>query len=770
MSDLKPRSYPNEPLDSSENDLCRRATAAASCYNALMHRRTTTIALAVILIPSAFFAWGRDGHHILGNIADTAAAPTQSMRSALEAPPAFHREQPDDPPGQAAKDNLDARSPVARAQRGPFDSIQVNVDEFGNNIVGDAANEPSIAIDPTDPDKIAIGWRQFDTIDSNFRQAGWGYSQDGGQSWTFPGVIEPGVFRSDPVLGFNTNGDFYYYSLTTDFGNIWECRSFKSIDGGVSWDEGVFAFGGDKAWLAVDRSWGIGHGHIYAKWQTFANCCGENTFTRSVDGGQNFEEPVPVPLGPTFGTISVGPDGAVYAAGIWAVDFQNFNRIVVARSSDAQNPAVTPTFDLAVDVELGGRLDIGAEPNPAGLAGQVWVATDHSSGPTHGNVYMLASVDPPGSDPLDVKFIRSTDGGQSWSSPIRVNDDAMDTGAWQWFGTMSVAPNGRIDAIWNDTRTAGQANISELFYAYSTDAGDTWSPNMPVSPAFDSHVGWPHQDKLGDYYDMISDVAGVRIAYAATFNGEQDVYYLRLGDCNGNDIHDGIDIANDTSDDCNDNSVPDECEPDDDCNSNGIQDFCDIANGTSEDCNTNNIPDECIDLENDCNSNLTPDECDVADGTSQDCVLTHDCCEVGHGPGCSNPQIEACVCAVDPFCCVVDWDSQCAGEVKNFGCGDCGGSGNGVPDECEPDCNDNNVPDECDIANQTSPDANGNGVPDECECPADFDGSGDVGAFDLALLLGSWGPCVGCPADFDFDGDVDAADLAALLGNWGPCE
>ncbi|MCH8963347.1 MAG: hypothetical protein IIB58_00180 [Planctomycetes bacterium] len=54
-------------------------------------------------------------------------------------------------------------------------------------------------------------------------------------------------------------------------------------------------------------------------------------------------------------------------------------------------------------------------------------------------------------------------------------------------------------------------------------------------------------------------------------------------------------------------------------------------------------------------------------------------------------------------------------------------------------------------------------------CPADFDGSGDVGPFDLAQLLGSWGRCVGCPADLDNDGDVDAADLATLLGNWGPC-
>ncbi len=54
--------------------------------------------------------------------------------------------------------------------------------------------------------------------------------------------------------------------------------------------------------------------------------------------------------------------------------------------------------------------------------------------------------------------------------------------------------------------------------------------------------------------------------------------------------------------------------------------------------------------------------------------------------------------------------------------------------------------------------------------PADFDGDGDVDAADLAMLLGSWGPCADCkdcPADLDGDCTVGAADLAILLGSWG---
>ena len=107
-------------------------------------------------------------------------------------------------------------------------------------------------------------------------------------------------------------------------------------------------------------------------------------------------------------------------------------------------------------------------------------------------------------------------------------------------------------------------------------------------------------------------------------------------------------------------------------------------------------------------------------------------------------------------------------------------NGNGIPDatdvsdDSSEDCNDNGIPDECDLAAGTSADDNDNGIPDECEdtCPADFDGSGDIGAADLAQLLGSWGSCPpdpGCPADLNDDGSVGPFDLALLLGDWGKC-
>ncbi len=412
-------------------------------------------------------------------------------------------------------------SPAYQFSSGIFTMTQANVDSAGNNIVGDAANEPSIAVDRNNPNRIAIGWRQFNTITNNFRQAGYAYTADGGQSWTFPGVIEPGIFRSDPVLGSDADGNFYYNSLTVS-GSDYLCNVFKSTDGGATWNAGTYAQGGDKQWMVIDKTNGAGRGNIYSNWTSNFSVCLPGFFTRSTDGNVSYDSCVVIPDDPFWGTLDVGVNSELYVAGAGNTDF------VLAKSTTALDSTQIVSWDTTTVVDLDGQIVAFAgssSPNPSGLHGQTWVAVDYSSGPTSGNVYFLCSVQPDtGTDPLDVHFSRSTDGGLTWSAPVRVNDDTTTT-AWQWFGTMSVAPNGRIDVVWLDTRDNPGTVLSSLYYSYSMDAGVTWTPNMRLSNSFDPHVGWPQQQKMGDYYHMVSDNAGAHLAWAATFNGEQDVYY-----------------------------------------------------------------------------------------------------------------------------------------------------------------------------------------------------------------------------------------------------
>ena len=170
----------------------------------------------------------------------------------------------------------------------------------------------------------------------------------------------------------------------------------------------------------------------------------------------------------------------------------------------------------------------------------LFLAVDRSGGPTNNNIYMLASVVPPGRSTTDVMFVRSTDGGLTFSAPHKVNDDPVNPSKWHWFGTFSVAPNGRLDAVWYDTRNAANNTDSQLFYSWSTDAGVTWAPNVAVSNAFNPMEGYPNQSKIGDYITIVSDNTGGNVAYSATFNfnpnrgqHEEDVYYVRVSPSGG---------------------------------------------------------------------------------------------------------------------------------------------------------------------------------------------------------------------------------------------
>jgi hypothetical protein len=589
---------------------------------------------------------------------------------------------PDEDPGHLEKQE-DARVIPSRAERataeappvirGNFRSIQVNVDALGENILGDAANEPSMAIDPTNPDNIVIGWRQFDTVTSNFRQAGIAYSHDGGETWTFPGVLEPGQFRSDPVLAADTQGVFHYYSLSTTT----NAEMFVSVDKGVTWTGPISAFGGDKTWIAADTTGGTGTDHVYAIWNSQFTCCPPNTdFTRTTDGSQSFDGPYAMPSKPKWGTVDVAPDGTVLVVGTRLSSSAYPVPHLLVSSSNAQDATRTPAFDQVSGITLGGETITGGTPNPGGLMGQVWVAADRSGSSTAGNIYVLGSVDPGGSDPLDVMFSRSEDGGATFGAPVRVNGRAP--GAWQWFGTMSVAPDGRIDAVWNDTRIDPSGRISELYYAYSTDAGASWSKGLPVTPAYDSGVGYPNQNKMGDYYHMVSEAEGAALAYAATFRGEQDVYFLRVGDCNVNGQHDSKDISGGLSQDCDFNRIPDECQDRVACLSCNDDGVCQEG----ESCDS--CPGDCPAATPGCGNGV----CEIASG--EDCLScaadcngvqggnpnNRFCCGSGAGTnpvGCGDPRCSegglSCVsspleptCCGDGFCDGTETESTCAAD------------------------------------------------------------------------------------------------------------
>ena len=439
-------------------------------------------------------------------------------------------EKYDNPPAAPRKIET---SPRMISQFGVFTSYQVNVDANHQNILGDAANECSISVDPTNGDKMTIAWRQFNDVTSNFRQGGWGYTTDAGITWTFPGVLQNNIFRSDPVTQSNEVGQCFYLSLQSDANQSFFCDDlWHSTNGGQTWTEQSpdRSAGGDKEWLTIDRTNGPGHGFQY-QINDSANCAFTSAaFQRSTNGGMTWQSPVVLPNSPIYGTLDVDTNGNVFVGG-WT----GGTGFRCVRSSNAQIAGQTPSFDRNTAVNLGGGLLYPGAINPEGLAGQVFLAIDRSGGATNNNIYMLCSVLPAGRSTTDVMFVRSTDGGLTFSAPHRINDDGLTT-KWHWFGTFSVAPNGRLDAVWYDSRNSVTNNTdSQLFYSWSTDAGVTWSPNVAVSNSFNPLEGYPNQNKIGDYITMVSDNTGANVAYSATFNfnpsrgqHEEDVYYVRV--------------------------------------------------------------------------------------------------------------------------------------------------------------------------------------------------------------------------------------------------
>jgi hypothetical protein len=141
--------------------------------------------------------------------------------------------------------------------------------------------------------------------------------------------------------------------------------------------------------------------------------------------------PINIPNSPAFGTLDVDSNGNLFIGGVNLESGQ----IWCVRSTNAKIGAASPTFDQSTPVNLGGHIVAGEPINPQGLVGQVFLAVDRSGTRTNNNIYMLASVQIAATG-SDVMFVRSTNGGQTFSAPRRINDDPVNHAKWHWFGTL----------------------------------------------------------------------------------------------------------------------------------------------------------------------------------------------------------------------------------------------------------------------------------------------------------------------------------------------
>jgi hypothetical protein len=203
----------------------------------------------------------------------------------------------------------------------------------------------------------------------------------------------------------------------------------------------------------------------------------------------------------------------------------NGNTIGFARSTDngaTWGPAVdlTPEF-FTIDQVLGNDR-VNTAP---GLAVDV-PRGDHGGGGDHGgehggghngNIYLVYQNNDL-RDGADINFQRSTDGGLTFSSPIKLNSrPGADRGQWNSWVTVDH-DTGRVWVFYYDQGIATSGDLSETTVTFSDDAGQTWSPPVPLTDR-PFHAGWGNdtgQPNLGDYNQAVAQGGELFAAFGGT--------------------------------------------------------------------------------------------------------------------------------------------------------------------------------------------------------------------------------------------------------------
>jgi hypothetical protein len=287
---------------------------------------------------------------------------------------------------------------------------------------------------------------------------GWSRSTDGGNNWTDGGSLPEGVggHAGDPVLARdNVTGRVYFATLGFTTSTI---RVFRSDDNGVSWLPAVTGTPGgsseDKQWMTVDNFAGAGQGNVYLMSRRFSGAVGMY-FYRSINQGGTFSNGTLLWSSPVQGAyVTVGPDHSVYAFALVS------NTSIQVRKSTDQGL----TFGPAVTVITGQGGGTNGDLALTGMRNGTATFNNFRSNafphiavnPVSGHLYLVYANNPAGTDKADIQLVTSTNGGATWSTPTRVNDDA--TLRDQWQPTIAITPDGTKLGVFYYSREGDAAN------------------------------------------------------------------------------------------------------------------------------------------------------------------------------------------------------------------------------------------------------------------------------------------------------------------------
>ena len=395
-----------------------------------------------------------------------------------------------------------------------------------------SASESSVAINPSNPLNIvaSTNWAHF-------------YSFDGGRSWKRSDVAANGTANMDPNVAFTRTGTLLRQGLGSELSGPPSVVIQRSLDGGRTLGQGVFAFqarqgatSGDQGILTIDgvsTSPYFGSAYVVvSEYQAtgfvtaFPSIGFPLIVLSSRDGGITWNAPVDISDSPVnsqehSSSITTGPNGEVYAA--WmntAVGQVMFGRSLDGgRTWDKNtivrvNPYRAP-FLLVDDMRGNPTIDV-----------------DRSSGPNRGAIY-ISSIDKngPSAGAVDAWIARSADGGATWSSPVLLSDGPHGPYSFEFQPRISVAPNGRVDAAWYEIRswTGSSVPTYDVYYSYSTNGGVSFSPSVRVTSASSIKA----VTVFGEYMGLTSDNTRAVAVWTDQRTGSPHAYFSVIWHASG---------------------------------------------------------------------------------------------------------------------------------------------------------------------------------------------------------------------------------------------
>lgn len=377
---------------------------------------------------------------------------------------------------------------------------------------------------------------------------GYARSTSKGSSFTDLGFLNPGststdLLAGDPVVACTDANTFYSASIflrdaTSDI------SVSKSTNGGLTFVNPVSAVSKDsfthfveKPWIAVDPT---DTSRIYVTYTDFDESgtsvtCGSNPRTaielvRSTNGGTSWDAPVVIVerCGDAFvqgSQVAVGPSGEVYVA------WEEFEDDFVTRAINiAKSTTNGASFGTTVKVD-----DVTCVGDCSDLQGFIRnfdfpsLAVDRSGTLNNGNVYIawndgrnLTVFDAisVSYSYADVLVSHSTNGGTTWSAPVRVNNNVeplpSGLGTDQYQPGIAVDKAGKVGVCFYDRRNDPNNFLIDRFCATSTNAGASWSNKKITNAKFPS---LPCQDfilvcdYMGDYDSLAADFTKVNSGF-----------------------------------------------------------------------------------------------------------------------------------------------------------------------------------------------------------------------------------------------------------------